>query len=477
MWEKILLTISFFMSATNIVQAKAEDKQKVVIGLDINVPPMGFLDSKGNVIGFDIDFAKETFKLLNKEIIFQPIDWDSKELELNTGKIDVIWNGLSYMPERAQAMLLTKTYMQNNQVFIVKNDSMISKISDLKQKSICVQKGSSGEVSLRNSIVSKNVKSIIALEDMVCCLNEVRFSKSDATLVDEVIARYYLSKNNLDGEFKILEEPLSTESYVIAVKKGNTRLKDAIEGGLSELIKIGKAKEISERWFGKDKTCFKEIEETCTNAANENSNFSSELLKGLVQTLKLFLICFILALPLGGGLAFLRGTKLKFFIDIYTTLMRGTPLLLQIFFMFYGLPIIFPGLKITNRFLIGVLAFVLNYAAYYTEIFRGGLKSIDIGQYEAIKVLQITKFKATCKIILPQVLKVCLPSICNETINLVKDTALIFSIGIVELLTIAKNVVNQTANITAYIVVFAIYLTICAAINLIFKVFENKIKF
>ena len=90
MWEKILLTISFFMSATNLVQAKAEDRQKVVIGLDINVPPMGFLDSKGNVIGFDIDFAKETFKLLNKEIIFQPIDWDSKELELNTGKIDVI---------------------------------------------------------------------------------------------------------------------------------------------------------------------------------------------------------------------------------------------------------------------------------------------------------------------------------------------------------------------------------------------------
>ena len=246
---------------------------------------------------------------------------------------------------------------------------------------------------------------------------------------------------------------------------------------LSELIKRGKAKGISERWFGKDKTCFKEIEETCTNAANENSNFSSELLKGLVQTLKLFLICFILALPLGGGLAFLRGTKLKFFIDIYTTLMRGTPLLLQIFFMFYGLPIIFPGLKITNRFLIGVLAFVLNYAAYYTEIFRGGLKSIDIGQYEAIKVLQITKFKATCKIILPQVLKVCLPSICNETINLVKDTALIFSIGIVELLTSAKNIVNQTANITAYIVVFVIYLTICAAINLIFKVIENKIKF
>lgn len=201
MKNKIMLIITFLILFTTFgvtSSANAENNQKIVVGLDINVPPMGFLDSNGDIIGFDIDLAKETFKILGKEVIFQPIDWDAKELELNTGKIDVIWNGLSYTPERAKNMLLTKTYMQNNQVFIVKKDSGISNISDLNQRTVCVQKGSSGETSLKNSDISKNFKNITTLENMVNCLNEVRLSKTDATLTDEVTARYYLAKNNLE---------------------------------------------------------------------------------------------------------------------------------------------------------------------------------------------------------------------------------------------------------------------------------------
>ena len=102
---------------------------------------MGFLDSNGEIIGLDVDLAKATFKSIGTEVIFQPIDWDSKELELNTNKIDIIWNGMSYTPERAENMLVTKAYMQNNQVFIVKSDSNIFNLNDLNNKIICVQKG------------------------------------------------------------------------------------------------------------------------------------------------------------------------------------------------------------------------------------------------------------------------------------------------------------------------------------------------
>ena len=439
---------------------------------------MGFLDSNGNITGFDIDLAKETFKILGKEITFQPIDWDSKELELSTGKIDVIWNGLSYTPERAKNMLLTKTYMQNNQIFIVKKGSGISDISDLNQKTVCVQKGSSGETALKNSDVGKNFKNITTLENMVNCLSEVRLLKTDTTLADEVTARYYLAKNNLESEFEILSDPLSTENYVVAVKNGNETLKNEIEYGLTKIIENGVAENISKKWFGKNIICFENSEQTSSNSKNKNDSFQTQLLGGLLETLKLFIVCFILSFPIGIILAFLRKFgPLKFLIDIYTNIMRSTPLLLQIFFMFYGLPIMFPNLKITDRFLIGVTSFVLNYAAYFTEIFRGGLKSIDKNQLEAIKVLQIPKFTAIFKIILPQMFKVCLPSVCNETVSLVKDTALIFSIGIVELLTSAKSIVNETANITAYIATFLIYLAICTTINLIFKWLENKLKF
>lgn len=479
MKNKIILIITFLiLFAFGANSVNAENNQEIVVGLDINVPPMGFLDSNGNIMGFDIDLAKETFKVLGKEITFQPIDWDSKELELSTGKIDVIWNGLSYTPERAKNMLLTKTYMQNNQVFIVKKGSGISDISDLNQKTVCVQKGSSGETALKNSDVGKNFKNITTLENMVNCLSEVRFLKTDTTLADEVTARYYLAKNNLESEFEILSDPLSTENYVVAVKNGNETLKNEIEYGLTKIIENGVAENISKKWFGKNIICFENAEQTSSNSKNKNDSFQTQLLGGLLETLKLFIVCFILSFPIGIILAFLRKFgPLKFLIDIYTNIMRSTPLLLQIFFMFYGLPIMFPNLKITDRFLIGVTSFVLNYAAYFTEIFRGGLKSIDKNQLEAIKVLQIPKFTAIFKIILPQMFKVCLPSVCNETVSLVKDTALIFSIGIVELLTSAKSIVNETANITAYIATFLIYLAICTTINLIFKWVENKLKF
>lgn len=479
MKNKIILIITFLiLFAFGASSVNAENNQEIVVGLDINVPPMGFLDSNGNITGFDIDLAKETFKVLGKEITFQPIDWDSKELELSTGKIDVIWNGLSYTPERAKNMLLTKTYMQNNQVFIVKKGSGISDISDLNQKTVCVQKGSSGETALKNSDVGKNFKNITTLENMVNCLSEVRFLKTDTTLADEVTARYYLAKNNLESEFEILSDPLSTENYVVAVKNGNETLKNEIEYGLTKIIENGVAENISKKWFGKNIICFENSEQTSSNSKNKNDSFQTQLLGGLLETLKLFIVCFILSFPIGIILAFLRKFgPLKFLIDIYTNIMRSTPLLLQIFFMFYGLPIMFPNLKITDRFLIGVTSFVLNYAAYFTEIFRGGLKSIDKNQLEAIKVLQIPKFTAIFKIILPQMFKVCLPSVCNETVSLVKDTALIFSIGIVELLTSAKSIVNETANITAYIATFLIYLAICTTINLIFKWVENKLKF
>lgn len=109
MKNKIILIITFLiLFAFGASSVNAENNQEIVVGLDINVPPMGFLDSNGNITGFDIDLAKETFKVLGKEITFQPIDWDSKELELSTGKIDVIWNGLYTRPKEQKICYLLK---------------------------------------------------------------------------------------------------------------------------------------------------------------------------------------------------------------------------------------------------------------------------------------------------------------------------------------------------------------------------------
>ena len=482
MKSKIFVFLTVFVLCFNFLFSGlcSAENDEFVIGVDVNVPPMGFLGENGDVVGLDIDLAREVCKVMGKKLKVQPIDWDAKELELNTNKIDAIWNGMSYTPERDQNMLLTSAYMQNRQVLVVNKDSNISSLDDLNKKNICGQKGSTGIISLKNSDVGKNAKTITELDNMVDCLNEVRLGKSEATVVDEVVVRYYFTKNSLQNDFKILDQELETEDYVIAVRKDNLELKDKIEKALKAVVEDGRAGEISKKWVGSNVITFSAIKEKESAVDNKNVNVFSELFQGLLVTLKLFAICWVMSIPLGLILCFLRRVRLKFvkiIIDIYIWIMRGTPLLLQIFFLFYGLPLMFPNLQMNDRFLVGVIAFVLNYVAYFAEIFRGGIKNVDKGQFESIKVLKIPKIKAMFRIIIPQMLRVCLPSICNESVSLVKDTALIFSVGVIELLTTAKNLVNTNADILAYIIAAGIYLLICSLINLIFKIWENKLKF
>ena len=155
------LIIFNFMSNFSIFANSS--KSKITIGLDINVPPMGYKNNNGDIVGFDIDLANEIFNKDYNNIIFQPIDWDSKEMELNSGTIDVIWNGLSETPERKESMLLTKPYLKNRQVVLVNKNSDINSLSDLKGKNICVQKGSTGADALSKHIISSELKEKIWL--------------------------------------------------------------------------------------------------------------------------------------------------------------------------------------------------------------------------------------------------------------------------------------------------------------------------
>lgn len=480
--KSLLLIFLMFLSFNPI--CFASDKTEIVVGLDVNLPPMGFIDSSGNIVGFDVDLAKEVLRGMNKNVKFQPIDWDSKELELDSGNIDVIWNGLSKTPEREKTMLLTKPYMKNKQVVITKKDSPINTLSDLENKNVCVQKGSTGSQALRKHEISKNLNHIVELENMVECLNEVDSKISDGAVVDEIIARYYLKRENLDNKFKILDEEISSEYYVIAVKKGNENLKSQIEQQLNLLSGNNKAAEISEKWFSEN-VFFRHEEAKSENTDNisQNKNILPLFINGLSNTLVLFIIVIVLSLPLGFLICLgkIYGCKfIKFLIGLYINIMRGTPLLLQLLFIFYGLPYVpFIGnyISFKDRFLAGTVAFILNYAAYFAEIFRGGFLSVDKGQIEACKVLGFSKIQALYKILIPQIFKVVLPSICNETVTLVKDTSLIYSIGVVELLSNTKNIVNSTANVFPYIIAGLIYFLACSFVTWISRKFEKNISF
>jgi len=211
-------------------------------------------------------------------------------------------------------------------------------------------------------------------------------------------------------------------------------------------------------------------------------NHLINLAEGLPYTLGLFFTTIIFSIPLGLALTFTRRSKNPIIRTItggYVWIMRGTPLLLQLFFFYYGLafiPIINQFL-IMDRFTAAIVAFALNYAAYFCEIFRGGLLSIDKGQYEAAKVLGFNKWQTLTKIIFPQMLRVSLPSISNECITLVKDTALVTAIGVTELLYFAKAAVNRDVNASAYLVAAIFYLVMNFFLTKLFEYLEKKFKY
>lgn len=192
------------------------------------------------------------------------------------------------------------------------------------------------------------------------------------------------------------------------------------------------------------------------------------LLAGTMMTLKIFFWTIVLALPLGILVALGEMSKVKpvkWLVEFYVWIMRGTPLLLQLIFVFYGFPIlhiVFP------RYQAALFAFVLNYAAYFAEIFRGGLQSISKGQFEAAQVLRLTRFQTMVNIVIPQVLKIVLPSIFNEVINLVKDSSLVYVIGLGDLLRAGNVAMARDVTLVPLVLVAIIYLiliSVCAYVQ------------
>lgn len=205
------------------------------------------------------------------------------------------------------------------------------------------------------------------------------------------------------------------------------------------------------------------------------------MLEGAQITVLLFLIAIIVSIPLGFLLTLLVRSKFKpvaWLAEGYIYLMRGTPLLLQLLFICFGLPMIpvIGEYMVLDRFVAACLGFILNYAAYYAEIFRGGLLAVEKGQYEAAQVLGLNKWQTMRKIILPQMFRVALPAVSNESVTLVKDTALLYAVAVPELLHFAQTAVNRDFTIVPFFLAGVIYLIITLVLTMFFKYLERRYK-
>ena len=233
--------------------AGTDANKTFTVGFDQDFPPMGFVGDDGEFTGFDLDLAAEVAKRLGKEIKYQPIAWDAKDMELTSGNIDCIWNGFS-TKNREDKYTWTKPYMKNDQVFVVRSDSDINSFEDLAGKTVEVQIDSSAEAVLKeNTELSGTFTKLQTVADFNTGFMDLEMGGVDALAMNSVVANYQITKRDTEG-FKVLYKPLSSEEYAVGFKLGNTILRDEVQTALEEMKADGTLKSISEKWFGKDVT-------------------------------------------------------------------------------------------------------------------------------------------------------------------------------------------------------------------------------
>lgn len=234
-----------------------DDKDTLIVGLDDTFAPMGFRDEKGELVGFDIDLAKEVGKEIGKKVEFKPINWDSKDMELKSKNIDCIWNGMSKTPEREKAMSLSKKYLDNKIVLMTSKDGIdVSKDDDLKKYNIGTQADSSAlEMLKKNSKYSEFKDKITEYKSYDDAILDMKAGRLDLIVIDQVLGEY--KNKNMGSEFKTLDFNLGEDFYVIGFRKDDKDLTEKVNKAIEKLVENGKAAEISEKWFGKNIVVFK----------------------------------------------------------------------------------------------------------------------------------------------------------------------------------------------------------------------------
>ncbi len=222
------------------------------VGFDQEFPPMGFVGDDGEYTGFDLEVAKEVAERLGLEFVPQPVDWAAKDMELESGNIDCIWNGFT-MTGREDDYTWSEAYMANQQVFVVTAESGIKTLADLAGKVVEVQAESSAEAALKDDPdLTGTFGTLQTTPDYNTAFMDLQMGAVDAIAMDEVVARFQIEQRQVD--FIVLDETLAAENYAVGFKKGNDTLKDQVQEQLEALAADGTLAKISEKWFDKDIT-------------------------------------------------------------------------------------------------------------------------------------------------------------------------------------------------------------------------------
>ncbi|MCF4969716.1 ABC transporter permease subunit [Nostoc sp. CMAA1605] len=407
-------------------------------------PPFEFQGQGGELQGFSIDLMNAVASSANLQIKFQSLPFDGIIPALQAKTVDAAISSITITAERANAVAFSRPYFKAGLAIAIReNDPNITGFDSLKNKKIAVQIGTTGAEKAK-SIPGAEIRSF---DSAPLALQELLNGNVDAVINDAPVTLYAINTGNLKG-IKVVEQLLTEEYYGIATAQNSPNL-SLINNGLDIVLKNGTYNQIYQKWFKAtppqlpDKSPFAN-----QNNTDKGSIFTSiglilqalpTLLQGALITLELTIISVVLGLIAGSLIGIVRLSKItlvRWLARAYVDFFRGTPLLVQIFMIYFGIPAIAQELNFTftfDRLVAGVIALSLNCAAYIAEIVRAGIQSIEPGQAEAAKSLGFNPILTMRLVIFPQAFRRMLPALGNEFISLLKDTCLVAVIGFEEL--------------------------------------------
>ena len=502
--EKWGLEESVCLTADDEVQEETTaDDNTFVVGFDAEFPPYGYKNDDGEYVGFDLDLAQEVCDRNGWILKKQPIEWNSKDMELNSGSISCIWNGFT-MNGREDAYTWTTPYVDNSQVVVVRKDSGITQLTDLSGKVVAVQADSSAlaaltgeDASEENKALAETFKELQQVGDYNSAFMNLESGAVNAICMDIGVANYEIASRG--DKFVMLEDRLSSEEYGIGFKLGNTELRDKVQATLLDMLADGTFEEIAEKWGLEEPICLSPDDQVqdgnvaatatdSTSTGKKNTSFwdkfcsiTKQLAEGLLASLVIFFLTLLFSLPLGLLVAAGRMCKIapiRWLVKFYISIARGTPLMLQLLVVFYGPYYLFGATLTTSyRFQAVIIGFALNYAAYFAEIYRSGIQAVPQGQHEAAKILGYSKIQTFFKIVFPQMAKNILPSVTNEVITLVKDTSLAFAISYTEMFTLAKQVAAAQTTIMPLFIAGVFYYIFNFVVAFVMEKIEKRMNY
>lgn len=446
---------------------KIKERGELRVGLSADYAPMEFehtVNGKTEYAGVDIDLAKKIAKDNNLKLKIVNMSFDSLLGALKTGKIDIIISGMTSTPERKKQVDFSDSYMMTKNIMLVKKDKVneYKDIKDFNNKKVGAQKGTEQEKIAQTEIENASITSLSRLPDVILALKS---GKVEGAVVEKPVAEAYLKQNPKLGisNVKFNEEEKDT---VIAVPKDSPKLLSQINKTIKEV---------------KDKGLIDKYMTNAANAMNDDSGFISKygsfFLKGIKITILISLIGVALGSILGAFVALMKLSKIKiisWIASIYIEILRGTPMLVQVFIVFFGITAAL-GLDI-SALVCGTIALVINSSAYIAEIIRAGINAVDKGQMEAARSLGLNYRQTMKSVIMPQAIKNILPALGNEFVTLIKESSIVSTIGVGEIMFNAQVVQGISFDpFTPLLVAAALYFVLTFVLIRIMNMIEGRL--